>query len=374
MLVVIGKNVARARPLAVAGSRAALRLGPPREEGEFVSTSAIRKRALAGFAAILTALPLAAAVKTQERTKVEFPGMLGGMVRFFGGKAAKDGVVSSTALRGNRLMTVTDKQGRLIDLDEERIYEIEFDKKRYKITTFEEYRQRIEDARRKMAEASQNEQPQQAGEPGKEMEVDFDVKETGQRKSLSGYDCRQVLMTITMREKGKTLEQSGGMVLNADMWMGPEIPEMKEVAEFHMRYVEKLGLLSMGGDSAAQMAMMQKMYPMVEKAITKFQSESAGMSGTAIQTVMKIETVPNPEQRAQMAQQPQEQQEEATPTSIGGLLGGFGRKMGKKAAPKQEASADGRGTLMTTTTETLSISTSVGDGDVAIPADFKERK
>jgi hypothetical protein len=339
-----------------------------------VNTAVIRKRVLAALAAFSMALPLAAAVKTQEKTKVDFPGMLGGMVRFFGGKAAREGVVSSTALRGNRLMRVTGENGQLIDLDEEKIYEIEFDKKRYKITTFDEYRQRMEEARQKMAEASRNEQPQAGGDPSKEMEIDFDVKETGQRRTLSGYDCRQVLMTITMREKGKTLEQAGGIVLNADMWMGPEIPEMKEVADFHMRYAKQLGLFSMGEDSAAQMAMMQKMYPMVEKAMAKFQSESAGMSGAAIQTVMKIETVPGAEQRAQMAQQPHEKEEESAPASIGGLLGGFGRKMGRKAAPKQESSPDGRATLMTTTTEMLSISTSVADGDLTIPANFKERK
>lgn len=338
-----------------------------------MNTCASRKRILVGLAALWMALPLAAAVKTQEKTKVEFPGMLGGMVRFFGGKAAKEGVVSSTALRGNRMMHVTGDDGQLIDLDEEKIYEIEFNKKRYKVTTFDEYRRRMEEARQKMAEATKNEQPQASGDPSKEMEIDFDVKETGQHKNLSGYDCRQILMTITMREKGKTLEQAGGIVLNADMWMGPEIPEMKEVADFHMRYMKKLGLFAMGEDSAAQMAMMQKMYPMVEKAMEKFQSESADMSGTSIQTVMKIETVPGAEQRAQVAQQPREQEEESTPTSIGGLLGGFGRKMGRKAAPKQEASPDGRATLMTTTTEMLSISTSVADGDITIPANFKER-
>jgi hypothetical protein len=330
----------------------------------------MRKRALAAFAAVWMALPLAAAVKTEEKTKVDFPGMLGGMVRFFGGKAAKEGVVSSTALRGNRLMTVTDQQGQLIDLDEERIYEIEFNKKRYKVTTFEEYRQRIEEAQRKMAEATQGGQ-QPSGDPSKEMEIDFDVKETGQRMALHGQDCRQLIMTITMREKGKTLEQAGGMVLNADMWMGPEIAEMKEVADFHRRFMEKIGLLSVG-DSAAQMAMMQKMYPMVEKAMSKFQSESADMSGTAMLTVMKIETVPNPQQRAQAAQQPQKE-DDSTPTSIGGLLGGFGRKMGRKSAPEKEASPDGRSTLMTTTTEFLSISTSVADSDVTVPANFKER-
>jgi hypothetical protein len=96
------------------------------------------------------------------------------------------------------------------------------------------------------------------------------------------------------------------------------------------------------------------------------------MSGTAMLTVMKIETVPSPEQRAQVAQQPAKEDDSA-PTSIGGLLGGFGRKMGKKAAPEEQASPDGRSTLMTTTSEILSISTSVADGDVAIPANFKER-
>jgi hypothetical protein len=122
------------------------------------------------------------------------------------------------------------------------------------------------------------------------------------------------------------------------------------------------------------MAMMQRMYPMVDKALAKYRSESAGMSGTAMQTVMNVETVPSPEQRAQTQQQQPQAQPEETPASLGGLLGGFGRKLGKKAAPKQEAAApDGRATLMTTTTEVLSISTSVSDSDVMIPAGFKER-
>ena len=39
-------------------------------------------------------------------------------------------------------------------------------------------------------------------------------------------------MTVTVREKGKTLEEGGGMVMTTDMWLGPEIPQMKEFAEF----------------------------------------------------------------------------------------------------------------------------------------------
>ena len=47
-------------------------------------------------------------------------------------------------------------------------------------------------------------------------------------------------MTITVREKGKTLEDSGGLVMTADMWLGPQIPAMKEIAEFEMRYWKQL--------------------------------------------------------------------------------------------------------------------------------------
>ena len=44
-----------------------------------------------------------------------------------------------------------------------------------------------------------------------EVEVDLQLKETGQKKTVNGFDTREVVMTITLREKGKTLEQAGGL-------------------------------------------------------------------------------------------------------------------------------------------------------------------
>lgn len=43
-------------------------------------------------------------------------------------------------------------------------------------------------------------------------------------------------MTIMVREKGKTLEQGGGMVLKSNMWLAPTIAAMKEVADFDLKY------------------------------------------------------------------------------------------------------------------------------------------
>lgn len=334
------------------------------------------KRTITRMIAVSTVLMFSvlssAAVKSQQKTKVDFPGLLGGMVKFFGGKAAKEGVVSTIAVGGDRMMTVTGETGQLIDLNEEKLYEIEFNKKRYRVKTFEEQRQQLREAQEKMAQSQREagSQPQPEGQ-AKEMEVDLDVKETGQTKAINGYDCRQILMTITMREKNKTLEQSGGIVLHADMWIGPEIPEMKEVADFQRRYAEKIGLFSLG-ESAAQMAMVQKMYPAMEKALGKFRSESADMSGTAIMTTMTVEAAPSPEQRAQQARQEDEQQS-ANTGSLGGLFGGLGRKLGKKNAEKDPSSTSGRSALMTTTSEVLSVSTSVAAPDVSIRPDFKEQ-
>ena len=46
---------------------------------------------------------LRADVKTDEKSLVQFEGMLGRVVGIFGGKAAREGVRSSVAVRGDRM-------------------------------------------------------------------------------------------------------------------------------------------------------------------------------------------------------------------------------------------------------------------------------
>ena len=63
------------------------------------------------------------------------------------------------------------------------------------------------------------------------MEVDFDIKNTGQTKAINGFDTRQVVATITVREKGKTIEQSGGIIMTVDTWLTKQA-SLKEIADF----------------------------------------------------------------------------------------------------------------------------------------------
>jgi hypothetical protein len=161
------------------------------------------------------------------------------------------------------------------------------------------------------------------------------------------------------------------MVISSNMWLGPELPGTQEVADFYRRYAEKLALFSALGPPSAQMAMVSSMYPMMKDAVQKFQE--VDMKGSSILTVMTFETVAGEEQR-QQARQQQQAEKEQNIGSLGGLLGGLGKKMARKKQSEEEQTQPGRAKLMTTTSELLSAAENVSDGDVAIGPDFKERK
>lgn len=329
------------------------------------------------FVLCLAFLPagwLEADVKTEEKSQVKFEGMMGRMMGLFGGKAMKEGTVSTAAVKGNRKMTVNEYTGQIIDLDEEKIYELDMRGKSYKVTTFAEMRRRMQEAQEKAAQQA-GKAPQESAkrEPGqKEVEVDFSVKESGQKKTINGYDCREVVTTITTREKGKTLEEGGGMVLTANAWLAPRIATMKEIADFDRRYAEKLeGPFGFAG-SAEQMATALAMYPGMKQALGKFQTENVNMDGAAILTVMTMEAVKSQEQLAQEKSQPQQSQTTDV-TSVRGMLGGLGRRMAKKKT-EEDAGPKTRATVMTMNHELLKVATDVAASDLAIPAGFKEKR
>ena len=177
---------------------------------------------------IASGYSLEADVKSDEKSLVKFEGMLGRVVNLFGGKAAREGVRTSVAVKGDRKASISESAGQIIDLKEEKIYDLDIKKKTYTVMTFAELRRRMEEARKKAEESAKKAQaeaqektaqPPADSKDQKQLDVDFDLKETGQKKTINGFDTREIVMTITMREKGKTLEQSGGMVLTSDIWM-----------------------------------------------------------------------------------------------------------------------------------------------------------
>ena len=322
----------------------------------------------------LGGVAVSADVRTEQKTHATFGGALGRMVNMFGGKAAKEGVVETVAVKGDRKMTTSDKTAQIIDLAEEKVYDLDLESKSYKVTTFAELRQKMQEAQEKakerMAHAQDEKSKDKPTEPQKKMAIDVATKETGEKKAVNGFDCKQVITTISMHEDGKTLDEAGGMVLTNDAWLTAPIAAMKEVQEFDRRYYQKL----MGTDmtaAAAQMMQAMAMYPGLKDLMGRAKVEGDKVNGTPISTVTTMETVSTPEQQKQQADSEKQQE------SGSGLSGMLARKMMKKKQAEggdANSGADkGRATIMTTTIDVLSVSTTVGADAVSIPAGFREK-
>src|ERR1043166_756441 len=335
-------------------------------------------------AGVLCAGAAYADVRSDEKTQMKFEGQLGRMLNLFGGRAMRDGVTSTVAVKGDRKATINGDHAQIIDLKEEKIYEIDLKDKSYRVMTFAEMKRQMEEARQKAAAQAPREKPapaanDKAQEP--QVEIEFSLKESGQARAVNGFDAHEVIMTIITHEKGKKLEDSGGMVLTSNMWLAPKIAGMQEVAEFDRKYAQKMFGATL--IDAQQIATAMAMYPMMKDAMAKMQAEKVNMNGTAVLTITKFEAVGNKEQADSKAQ-PQQQQprEEPRPAGLGGLIGGriakgIANRNKDKDADKKEGDAaaaptdPNRATVMTIQNEILKVTPSVADSDVAVPAGFK---
>jgi len=337
-----------------------------------------RVRVVVVFTICLLALSasLRADVRADEKSHVEFAGALGRMVNLFGGKAAREGVTSMVAVKGDRRARVNDVTGQIIDLGEEKIYDLDMKRKTYRVTTFAELRRQREEAREKAEEDARKEPSRTAPEAAppdrnqKQVEIDFDVKDTGEKKTINGFDTHEVVMTITVREKGKTLDEGGGLVLASDMWLAPTIAAMKEISDFDVRYARKLQGPMVAGASAEQMGAALAMYPHLKEAIGRMNTERIKMDGTPIQATTRIDAVKSAEQ---MQQDQSTQENQSSGGGIGGrLMGGLAKKMARKKAGDQNDQGN-RATFMTLTGEVLNVTTAVAPEDLAVPAGFQAK-
>ncbi len=315
--------------------------------------------------ALVSPALLRADAKTQERTQIKFEGALGRMFNLFGGRGARDGIVSTVAVKGTRMLSTTGDTGELIDLGEEKVYTLDLKGKSYTVLTFAEMRRRMEEAMAKAKKdaAAMKPEPEQpaSGEKKPEYDVDFTITEGAGSKQVAGLDTKESVATITVREKGKSLEEGGGLVLETHLWMTPKVAALQEVNTFRARYAEKVFGPVMA-QAAPNLTQAMAMYPQMQDAMTKLAQESKKLDGTPLLTEMIFLVAAPPGSESAQRSEPA--------PGLGGLLGGLGRLRGKKndaPAPAAAAAAPGRTTVMTITTESLEIATAATADDVALP-------
>jgi hypothetical protein len=322
--------------------------------------------------AVALASAVAAGVKTEERAVVKFGGPLGGLLNKFGGKASKEGVVQTVTVVGDRKLTLSGEQGQIVDLAEEKVYELDPKKKTYTVTTFAELKAKLEEQRAKAekeaaeAQKKASDDKESSDAPATEMEVDVEMSETGQKRTIAGHEARQVQTKAWVHEKGKKIQQSGGLLVTVDTWLGPEIDELGEIQAFDRRYALKMaeimGFSAPGATaSAGQMASLAAIYPGLLDAMTKIEAESKKVDTKGAPLASGL-TVTLWKSAAQVA----ESQKQSEDTG-GGLSGMLARKLMKKSGDP----SDPRTEVLTSTSEVLSIAPGAAEADVALPAGYK---
>jgi hypothetical protein len=187
----------------------------------------------------------------------------------------------------------------------------------------------------------------------------IDIKETGQRKKINGYDAKELLMTIEMDSPRAGMK----MQMEMSMWLSSDVPGKQELRAFYQRNMERFPWGAMGGQSNPQM----------QKAMGDLQRKMASMDGVTVLQVIKMKSpgAGGDEQNAQMAQ---------AMAQMKAHLEEMQKQGGPAAAQAQQAlarmggaSAGGSGSMFETEMESSDFSTgSIPDSTFAIPAGFQK--
>jgi hypothetical protein len=300
-------------------------------------------------------------------------GAMVAMMRFVpGGSALKEPQVSTVAVKGNRMVRRSKRQTEIIDLDRRTITTIDFEKRAYSEMTFDQMKQALE-------QMSTSARGQQDGAANVNLDVDADIKNTGQTKTINGMVARQVIITMTMGATDPKSGQSGSMKMNSEMWLVKDVAGASEMREFYKRMAKELDWAPTG-----MSGLMNR--PDLARAMAKMMAEGEKMDGTPVEQVLRMTAAgaglqgdPQTSQQAQSAAGPS--LGDALGGALGGrlgALGGFGRKKKQDSndAPPADGSASAQqadGSLMEMTIDSTGFSTAaVDDSLFAVPSDFKK--
>jgi len=284
-------------------------------------------------------------------------------------RKAREPIVSTVLIKGNRMATLGKDTGSVIDLDKETFTEIDFSKKTYSVVTFAEMRQAME---RAMAKAQEK---QDKGKQKSDAKIDAKIssKATGLSKTVNGVNAKELVVTIETQVTDAKGNSSTMTVIN-DSWVG-DVPGYDQVRAFHKKMAEKLAYTF--SPAMSQMAMTQ---PQLMEGLTVSAKEMDKLDGVPVQTIVKMGGPPEAAESSNSSAPAakQEKRQEAPPTSIGAaaagaIIGGFGRNRNKNKQENPEQNSSSSNSLMEMTTDLASFSSApVDSSKFDPPAGFKQ--
>jgi hypothetical protein len=198
-------------------------------------------------AATMTLVLLAAYPAAADFSYTQTRKSTGGMISAGGPQTSK------VALKGGKIRTETGHMAIILDADSQTVTTIDNDRKTYSVKPFGE------------ATAA-------AGNVG----AKIDVKETGETRTVNGFQARELVMSIEVDSPQTALV--GKMQMEIDMWLSSDVPGAKEMVGFYQQNGGKMPWGAMAGQGNPQMA----------SALAEVQRKISSMKGVPVQQIVKV--------------------------------------------------------------------------------------
>ena len=273
----------------------------------------------------------------------------------------------------------------IVLLDQDTLYRINFNKKEYTETTFEQMRAQMQKAADQMSANEDKSQPSAVDQSKCEwLPPSADINKTGEKAQIAGYDAERVTITARQPCKDKDTGSICEVALVLDQWISAGFAENAEARQFYKAYAAKMGFDPSNSQDASQKA--KAMFSQYKGIWTEVAAKMQNTKGYPVRSSFTL-ALGGPQCKDSRANQAQSNQTDDSSGGSGNLAGAVAGKLGglfhKKSddADAPVAAAPGAPVvvpagdvaLMTVSSQLVSMSTNAAGADTfSVPAGFKK--
>jgi len=212
------------------------------------------------------------------------------------------------------------------------------------------------------------------GAAGQNVDMKVDVKETGQKKTINGFNASELVMTMEVEQPGRGGAPGVKVQMEMDMWISPDPPGAGELRAFYTKNGSRFPYAALAGGNAN---------PGMQSAIAEMQKKLASMNGVQVEQVIRMKQPAGapgaggmPQMTGAQAAQLAQARAQLEAMAKGGGPGAaiaqqqLARMPGGAPAANSNTPA---GVMLEMTNDSSDFSTSsIPDAVFAIPADYKK--
>jgi len=191
-----------------------------------------------------------------------------------------------------------------------------------------------------------------------DVDVQIDVKQTGQTKTINGFACSQVIMTMAM-DAPASAPAGMKMQVESELWISADVPGWQSMHSFYQKNGGALSAMA-GGNAGMQ------------KAIAEMQKKMSGMNGIPVLQTVRVKSAGGSD--AQMSQAQAGLAQARARLEEMAKQGGQQGEMAKQALARMPGGAGAGAPFFETTMESSGFSAAeIPDSIFAIPAGFTQK-